>query len=241
MDKFVQVLCEKLFICNADIKLTEIESNFNLPLFKLSSWLFSSCSNVGSILKVSPSIDIHENHSIPLILLDVDGVINSLNAVRIKTSLDSNDGKYSKVHINDNKISHHIRWMPNIVDAINSWSNTKLAEIKWLTTWDDNAQTLLAPALKLNHFELARDPKLMLSKENAAKLNASYDEDRPLIWIDDDLSCFGLDREFWSSRKAMLFVNTRGSYELTNDDVLKIEEFLKNPVGNNFNEAVPAI
>ena len=62
----------------------------------------------------------------------------------------------------------------------------KVAEIRWLTTWDNTARTNLARTLQLRDFQLARDPSRKISKEVAA-LTIAKESSRPIMWVDDDL------------------------------------------------------
>lgn len=79
-------------------------------------------------------------------------------------------------------------YSPTLIATLNAWSLTGLAEIRWLTSWDNNARTKLTPELGIELFDLARDPALMLEKDEAAFENIKSTA-RPLVWIDGN-DCF---------------------------------------------------
>jgi hypothetical protein len=115
----------------------------------------------------------------PVILLDVDGVVNCF------------ERKWS-----DLREIHCLRWgirySPTVVDKINSWN--KIANVKWLTTWNNDARDHLAPALGLDSFENARldeDDKTESGKIRSAFSTAkNLGDDGIVIWIDDELRNF---------------------------------------------------
>jgi len=115
----------------------------------------------------------------PVILLDVDGVINMGGRNSCLKSWDDRESTYVN--------GFQIQFSPTVVERINRW-NSK-AEVRWLTTWDEKAQNMLAPALKLDHFPLARDPYRCWGKlYTADKTAEEVGPDRLIIWIDDELT-----------------------------------------------------
>jgi hypothetical protein len=112
----------------------------------------------------------------PVILLEVDGVI-----------------KCSERKWRDEKIirclGRLISYSPTVVDKINSWN--KVASVKWLTTWNNDARDHLAPALGLDCFENARLDKYDRSEwgkiESANSTAANLGDDGIMIWIDEEL------------------------------------------------------
>ena len=115
----------------------------------------------------------------PIILLDVDHVINMVGC---NSCLDSWSDKKSTI-VN----GFTIQYSPTVVERINKWNT--IAEVRWLTTWNNRAQTMLAPELKLDHFALARDPDVYMGKLQAAEKTAEeVGPDGLIIWIDDELS-----------------------------------------------------
>lgn len=161
----------------------------------------------------------------PLILLDVDGVINAFPDSGLE------DNVRVKVNI------FQINYSPSIVSAINNWHDSNAAEVLWLTAWNERAVKNLAPALKFSKFKTARTQEMEndgVEKDEVACKLAQENPSRPIIWIDDELDYFVQSKDYWSTRERVLFVHTDS--KLTHEDVAKVNAFLLNPVGNNFAE-----
>ena len=79
----------------------------------------------------------------PVILLDVDGVVNMA-----KGDCGWADKVITEVY------GYSIGYSPTVIKKINEWN--AIAEVRWLTSWDSKAQSLLAPALGLDKFPLGR-------------------------------------------------------------------------------------
>ena len=138
-----------------------------------SSEPFSVVSN-----KIDPE-PVKQPKNKPIVLLDVDGVINMFG----HSSCLESWANTKTTFVNNFRINYS----PAVIEKINRWNT--VAEVRWLTTWDNRAQTMLAPELKLDQFDLARDPELRLSKTQAAQKTAEeVGPDRLIIWIDDELS-----------------------------------------------------
>jgi hypothetical protein len=160
----------------------------------------------------------------PLLLLDVDGVVNAATI--------ENPDIYTFIEVN----GMEIHYRPSVIEKINSWHLSGLVEIRWLTTWDTNAQTKLAPALGITEFLLARDPELELEKDEAAFRAIIETPDRPLIWIDDEVKFYCRITEhqnFFESRKNTLLVETLEPVGLTDEDLVNIESFARSFNGAN--------
>jgi len=85
----------------------------------------------------------------PLVLLDVDGVLNAVQAWGRSdawpdwcTGSATADGR-----------SFPITWSPSVVAAVRSWR--ELAEVQWLTTWGHDANTSLRHLLELPDLPVA--------------------------------------------------------------------------------------
>lgn len=90
----------------------------------------------------------------PVWFLDVDGVINALSTVGEKHYEEFSC--WEEVRVN----GYRIRYAPELIEFINRMSER--VDIHWLTTWDDNAVTMLAPALGLKEFKVAKATGLVL-------------------------------------------------------------------------------
>jgi hypothetical protein len=116
----------------------------------------------------------HELPRKPVILLDVDGVINMSLCIAKAKWPDS-----ERAFID----SFFVHYSATVVQHINTWS--EVAEIRWLTTWSFNAATKLAPLLNINNFTVEVD---YLSKvECAIAVAAEVGPECLVIWIDDDI------------------------------------------------------
>jgi hypothetical protein len=119
----------------------------------------------------------------PLILLDVDGVINlSGTAWELKTRWPDYKIVYN---IQAGNGGYTICYSQTVVDKINEWS--EVADVRWLTTWNEYAIKNLAPALGLKKFPQGRAPGENTKKVNSVLHHANtMGSDRLLIWIDDE-------------------------------------------------------
>jgi hypothetical protein len=120
----------------------------------------------------------------PIILLDVDGVINFAGSEEKAKVLWPDIIYERRVVLSSTGNRHDILYSPAMVQRINAWH--QVAEVRWLTTWNDSAKTNLAPALKLDSFENSRkskDDKI----ETAILVGKEQGADGLVIWIDDEL------------------------------------------------------
>jgi hypothetical protein len=166
----------------------------------------------------------------PVLLLDVDGVINLLdvNCRGKSKSCGWTDTVETEVRGFD------IQYSPTVIKKINEWN--AIAEVRWLTTWDSKAQSMLAPALGLDEFPLGRIEETYTGK-TAAAINTAEEvgSDGLVIWIDDDLKKWkeGNDGEEMSDRQIIFSrLNTvllSPRYGLTPDQIKFIDDILADP------------
>lgn len=117
----------------------------------------------------------------PLWFLDIDGVVNALrprdglSATKARTS-----GETWPIH-----------WSAEVVQLINTCHRSGLAEVRWLTTWEQDAHLSLAPAVGLDAFS-SYDIPLDSPRHDWWKADVVADvigaERRPFVWTDDDLA-----------------------------------------------------
>lgn len=169
----------------------------------------------------------------PLMLLDVDGVLNIL-----EDPIWNDTKKCKALNEGPNKGYYPINYSPKMINEINQLSRADMIEVQWLTTWDKCARKDLAKKIGIDDFQLARDPVLKLPKEVAAVRRAEEYPERPIIWVDDHLRYFELDVDFWSKRKSVLFVCTERLQQLTPQDIETIKHFAKDPKSNNVKEVL---
>jgi hypothetical protein len=175
----------------------------------------------------------------PLILLDVDGVINivgGLGQPGIKSAMVGKvNGKF------------RIDWDPELVHSIHRWSH--LAELRWLTSWDEEAIQCLTPALQLPLFPLApmrgaTAAPVQTSKFAVVKHCLLAQPDQPVIWIDDCVydECrvhSEEDLSFFRTRPGFLVIAPNSFDGLMSTERDRVDQFLANPCYsvNTFREA----
>lgn len=129
----------------------------------------------------------------PIILLDVDGVINMFENHAGRTG-EWTDVSKGLAYNTERGCNYEVKFSKEMISCVNAWN--KVAEVKWLTTWNDEAQTQVAPVMGLDHFECARTFKLQedLDEEEKAKMAVrvakDVGDDTLIIWIDDDMRWF---------------------------------------------------
>ena len=158
----------------------------------------------------------------PLILLDIDGVLNEQfggdKDGRILVDVGGCDVSYS----------------PSIIEAINRWDSSNMAEIRWLTSWNETAQDSFASTLGLNYFALARDNTLaqersfcfpVISKDKAAFDCLSHTPTRRLVWIDDEVNDYAKLNKFKIRPNTLLVNCATRPPKLTQADIERIDSF----------------
>lgn len=165
----------------------------------------------------------------PLILIDIDGVINAVGRKTRYWKDAKNIDQLDAVYPDGTKKSFQVLYSPTVVKAINTWS--EIAEVRWLSAWDDRANTYFAPAVGLEQFELAR------SSPETFKLDCflqwhEENPDRVIIWIDDQISNFKCDNEhnpkyadaIFKRKNTILISPIRG---LIGEHIVLIDKLLK--------------
>lgn len=137
----------------------------------------------------------------PIILLDVDGVLNRFNEPYSSAEEPCwPDEKMTTVR------GFCIKYSPTLITKLNTLSRLGQAEVRWLTAWNENAPLKLAPALGIDDFKLARGADGP-SKGPAAMAIALACPERPIVWLDDELDCYaGKDMAFWKARSKTLLI-----------------------------------
>ena len=144
----------------------------------------------------------------PLILIDVDGVLNALSETDAWDDLRTGEA-VAKGR------PYPIRWSPTVVDRVVSWC--EVADVRWLTTWGQDANDSLRHLVGLpdlpvagTHDGLAGPPDSAPSDSGASyaavtpaapdALTGQWwkfdvvrrlvreEPSRPMIWLDDDLA-----------------------------------------------------
>lgn len=119
----------------------------------------------------------------PILLLDVDGVLNAVT---------DSDPKAWGDWQQDRANGFGICWSPKMIAALNDLADR--VEFRWLTTWWDMTERLAFLGLH-EGITVANTEEEYLDREGGPgswwKLNTAKrvaEEGRPIIWIDDDLA-----------------------------------------------------
>jgi hypothetical protein len=137
--------------------------------------------------------------------------------------------KLECVYPDGEKKEFKIMYSPTVIRKINKWADQNRAEIMWLSSWDERANTYFAPAVGANKFEVARE-------EGGFKLDAitKQNPDRIVIWVDDTLTTFLSENQFdekyakgvFKRPNTVLIAPKNG---LTREHLDLISSVLKNP------------
>lgn len=189
----------------------------------------------------------------PLLLLDVDGVLNAL-----ADGGEHEDAwpEWRRGRAHADGTSWPILWAPAVVDRLRSWHEVGLVEIQWLTTWGHDANDELRRLLGLprlevagtyNEFDLdgatadvdadahaavapsAPDP---LSgywwKYDVVRRVLDQNPGRPVIWVDDELHHEpGAFRRWAEEHPDVLPVGPEPMRGLVRGDLDLIQEFFQ--------------
>lgn len=150
-----------------------------------------------------------------LLWLDVDGVINVLRWHLDEFRTEFPD--FVQTTCASGQKEWPIIYSPTLVRCINTWS--RVAEIRWLTSWQHCARYRLAPLLGLFDFEVC-----LFSKFGAHRVchHTPADLERPLVWIDDTDINHEVPR-LWKNPNVLL-VAPLG--HLSRDNVQQVDRFL---------------
>lgn len=167
--------------------------------------------------------------SAPLLLLDVDGVLNAVNSTA--------PGRESAVFA-----GYTLSWDPTVTARLAGWHGAGRVELQWLTTWAGNADALLAEPMGLPRGlrvherpdgegpsgftgTLAAAPRWW--KLAAARAVAEEQPGLRIVWVDDDLALQAEDTQaFLAASPHVLVVAPDLTTGLTHDQLDAVERWL---------------
>lgn len=167
------------------------------------------------------------------IYLDVDGVLNAVH----KNFPTFGWENWDRVRVN----GYVITYSPDMVAALNEIADIDGVEFVWLTTWQENAKTLIAPAIKLNgqEWDVALNPDMDAHgfanhnifgpwwKKNTLKNHVYNNPVDRIIWIDDDIAhAEGADDWFHAFDQDTLAIAPFTVAGLTPDDICAMIDFI---------------
>ena len=165
----------------------------------------------------------------PVLLLDVDGV---LNAVRRDLPEGWQHGTFN---------GYSVLWDPTVAARLRAWHESGQVELQWLTTWTELADGLLAEPLGLPRGLRTHDRGDVLptgySEERrgisgwwklaAAQAVAEAEPGRRIVWIDDDLADPAADTREWLAANSHVLVVAPDFFEgLTHAELDRVEAWL---------------
>jgi hypothetical protein len=165
----------------------------------------------------------------PLLLLDVDGV---LNAMRRELPAGWKQGLFN---------GYVLSWDPTITARLRGLHESGRVEVQWLTTWAWNADRLLAEPMGLprglkTHAEKGAVSTGFLGvlrgasgwwKLALAREVAEAEPDRRIVWIDDDLADQAEDTSEWlAANTHVLVVSPDFTTGLTHAELDQVEAWL---------------
>ncbi len=168
----------------------------------------------------------------PILLLDVDGV---LNAVRVELR-----PGWQRATFNGFVLS----WDPTITARLRGLHESGVVEIQWLTTWAENADSLLAEPMGLPRGLRTHGREDVLPtgfagerrgvsgwwKLAAIRALAEAEPGRRIVWIDDDLSDPAEDTREWLAANAHVLVVAPDFFAgLTHPQLDRVEAWLATP------------
>jgi hypothetical protein len=113
---------------------------------------------------------------LPLLLLDVDGVLNPFAAPACPPGYIEHDLFPGKEPVR--LCPAHGPWLQELAARF---------QIVWATGWGENANRLLAPLLRLPALPVISFPQVPFDPHHKLPAIVTYAENRPLVWIDDML------------------------------------------------------
>jgi hypothetical protein len=162
----------------------------------------------------------------PLILVDVDGVLNPSrrSSLRFRRHLCVVDGQVYKVLLDRRHGAQ-----------LSSLARETEAELVWATTWEEHANVEIAPRVGLPRLPVIRvtgDPTSTAGEHFKTRAVADYVEGRPFVWFDDSLRA--ADHDYLRAHEGVghfLLVDVDERYGLTDDHLAQAREWLGRTAG----------
>ncbi|WNV74112.1 HAD domain-containing protein [Geodermatophilus sp. DSM 44513] len=165
----------------------------------------------------------------PILLLDVDGV---LNAARADLPEGWERGRFN---------GYVLTWDPTVTARLRELHESGRVELQWLTTWTTDADRLLAEPMGLPRGLVthARDDAAPTGfagslggragwwKLTAARAVVEAEPDRRVVWVDDDLAEQAADTGEWlAANRHVLVIAPDLRLGLTHEQLDEVEAWL---------------
>lgn len=157
--------------------------------------------------------------TLPVVFVDIDGVLAPL-AMR-EGLQDAYVGGWQGTIVYD----------PAVIAAIKRWHVEGLAEVRWLTSWDEDANACFAPAVGLPEFQVHPEPTrggLPGWWKEVVVCRELYETSRRVVWLEDEAdSSAAARRVVDADPDRALFVVPDPRAGLTVADCVRVEAFLR--------------
>ena len=168
----------------------------------------------------------------PVLLLDVDGVLNAVHP-------DLPEGWRRGIYN-----GYVLSWDPTVTARLRRWHESGRVELQWLTTWTEKADKLLAEPMGLPRGLRTHSREGVLPtgfggerrgvsgwwKLAAARAVAEAEPGRRIVWIDDDLVHQAEDTSEWLAANARVLVVAPDLFAgLTHAELDRVEAWLDDP------------
>ena len=154
----------------------------------------------------------------PMLILDLDGVISPF-------------GDEPKDGMAVARVSGYLLlYRPDVIAGLNALNTEGDVQLRWLTSWGDDARTHVAPALGLTDFPLVGEDTSTPPRRSWPKLRVvllNVPAGTRFAWIDDDLTParqHRIRRSFGSEQ--CLLLRPEGRFGLTTDGLARARTFL---------------
>ena len=170
--------------------------------------------------------------SVPVWLLDIDGVVNALARGPVRGSFPS---ELWTQHVVEADIPNMGRMVLPIyvalpvLDFVRHVYDDGLAEVRWHSTWRTAAMTDLGPTLGLPPIPISIAPEWTTRPVGWWKLPAAQrviTSGRPLVWTDDDIVNFPDEVGALGEGSDRLLISPDPDTGLNADELEQIEKFL---------------
>lgn len=155
----------------------------------------------------------------PVVFVDIDGVLAPL---AMRTGLvEAYVGGWQGTIVYD----------PQVIAYLKRWHETGLAEVRWLTSWDEEANSCFAPAVGLPEFYVHPEPTIgnrLGSWKVALVCHHLYETKRPVAWLEDeDSDDPAAQRVAQAEPHRALIIKPDARVGVTVEDCLRVEAFLR--------------
>ncbi len=174
------------------------------------------------------------------VFVDVDGVINALpDSPADLAHWPADTWRKDFIYMPSLAMALSINWSTAVIDRLRAVEAMPQSVMMWSTTWLEKAPELLAPVVGMGHEWPVAHPVGVQTDRwfawwKATRVYEAVQEHGRAVWIDDDIDAWmstlrigGRTDELDWIDERVLIVCPASRQGLTDDDLTKIEEFLK--------------